>query len=423
MSLKIGLSNFHIVSLGDNAAGLRKKGGFGYEHFFVNELVCVVRSTGLNTIAQVKKLCPEFAIVEVGNGLEKQIPGIDIPVIISKLIDSYCLKRFAVHLPGTPDSLLKIGQTNLLPIFLGQDCKDILQGNGFSFDCVYVGEVIAVPYPDGSRKCGMVASCTEPYLSVDFGFGDRKLEVQIHTSEVYERVFKLGDRRYILEDRESGGLPRISVGRTTFSGKFLGEDASTMIRMNGFNESDFWVTEPVSLKVHGRRTLGIVAALQPSLLVETKDGRIAINSGDVADLCKLERNLYVADGGRAVPVVFDGHSRTVTIGRSVVRMLNVGQATEELHGVCNHKIPFRQGEAVSIKRLGTFEAAEVASMQPDNTLFLNVRGEELIGIQPSDQFEMIKTFRGNYVIDDRTLSTSPAGSPLACKQHLVRLPI
>ena len=167
----------------------------------------------------------------------------------------------------------------------------------------------------------------------------------------------------------------------------------------------------------------MVAALQPSLLVETKDGRIAINSDDVADLCKLERNLYVADGGRAVPVVFDGHSRTVTIGRSVVRMLNVGQATEELHGVCNRQIPFRQGEAVSIKRLGTFEAAEVASMQPDNTLFLNVRGEELIGIQPSDQFEMIKTFRGNYVIDDRTLSTSPAGSPLACKQHLVRLPI
>ena len=279
---------------------------------------------------------------------------------------------------------------------------------------------------DGSRKCGVVASCTEPYLSVAFGFGDRKSTIRIHISEVYEKLFKLGDRRYILGDRESGGLPRIKVGGTTFSGKFLGEDTSTMIRVNGLNESDFWDTEPVSVKVHGRRTLGIVAALQPNLLVETKDGHIAINSGEVGGLCKLERNLYVADGGRAVPVVFDGQARTVKIGRSVVRMLSIGQATEELHGVCNRQMPFLQGEAVSIKRLGKFEAAEVASIQPDNTLYLNVRGGELIGIQPSDQFEMINTFRGNYVIADCTSSTSAvrqAGSPLACKQHLVRLPI
>ena len=107
--IEIGFSNFHIVSLGDNAAGLPKRGGFGYERFFVSELVCVARSNGQNSIAQIKKLCPEFAIVELGNGLEKQISGIDIPVFFSKLIDSYCLKRFAVQLPGgTPDSLLEI---------------------------------------------------------------------------------------------------------------------------------------------------------------------------------------------------------------------------------------------------------------------------------------------------------------------------
>ena len=77
----------------------------------------------------------------------------------------------------------------------------------------------------------------------------------------------------------------------------------------------FWVSEPVSLKVHGRRTLGIVAALQPSLLVETKDRWTSINSGVVEELCKLESNLFVADGGQAVPVVFDALSRTSTMGK------------------------------------------------------------------------------------------------------------
>ena len=48
----------------------------------------------------------------------------------------------------------------------------------------------------------------------------------------------------------------------------------------------------------------MVAALQPSLLVETKDRWTSKNSGVLEELCKLERNLYVADGGQAVQVRF-----------------------------------------------------------------------------------------------------------------------
>ena len=412
----IGSSQFHIVGLGHDASSVKKQEGLTSACFFVSELVSVKRSNGQITIAQIKTLYPEFAILALGNGLEKQIPASDIPLTISKIIGSLCLTSLAVYVPGgIPSKVpLNIGETNLFPMVLGQNCNNLNRCNGLQIGCYFEGEAVGVLCSDLNIICGLVSSVTEQYLFVQFGDGGIRTE-KIKASEVNRKVFKFGDLHYITSD--SVVLPTIKVGRTTFSGKYLGDDVSLMNRTKCFHCRDFWVSEPVAVKVKGCRILGTVLSINQdsTLAVQTKDGCVQISAGDVAEVCKVERSLYVADAGSPVPIVFDASTGTVKVGRSELHMLRLGQPTWERHGECSTASPFRPGEAVSVERgHGQFEAAEVAAVQPDGSLLINLHGGQRHIpplAQPGQLSTIIRTLRGSCYIADFAPSAPSARGP------------
>jgi hypothetical protein len=285
-SLLVGESRFEVLDLGDDANAILRIAGLDYSHFTEGELVSAVRSSGKTTIAQIGTLCPEYVVLALGNGLEKQIA----PNVIGKLIGPYCLRnQLAVFQNGSnpATTLAQMGSSNLFPIHLGQDCTMLKQSGGFSPNCFYLEELVSF---SSARICVAVKNITQHSVTVTDGFRT----IQIFENEVVNILFKLHDRVYLVDPICPHSFPCIKVGRTKFQGLMLGHDTSGLARTNNYRSHDFFVGEAVSVKEDGLRIAHQVQSVNADGSISVVSSKTHIVSTN--DVSKLEGSFYIIDG-------------------------------------------------------------------------------------------------------------------------------
>lgn len=442
----VGRSPMCGVALGDELLStMHLKYGFGYDFFQVGEVVGVRRSDGICTIAQVRKLCPEFAILNLGNGREKEITGIEIATSMGKLIGPYCVThKLLVYLPGTcrPVASHRAGDpvsgekaflptlqgrqktirtidfkdndgSNIFPIFPGQDCEQLPQRNGFPIDSYFVGEPVSVQNQN-ARICGIVTEVMEDTMYVAFSLEDWFAPNQSRKHSIpASKVSKLLDRHYV--PQAENDFPRIKIGRTKFYGMCLGCDTGYLNRLNNIDFAHYWVNELVSLKSpDGSRMLSLI-------LEKHADGGFTITTGkdfrtiepdSMQTLSKVEGCLYVVDAVRSAPVTITCVGTIVTVGETVIRSLCLGQDTSALHQRC-YVQHFKPGEAVSVSRgHGLYQAAAVVEHDAARGITLDL-GEELrIFVDHAQLPAVVGKLRGHFhIVHPLSLAPSAPEEP------------
>ena len=344
MELWIGKSKVLAVDLGEEGK-FSAISGLQYSHFQGGELVLALRSSGKWTIAQIGTLCPEFGILVLGGGLEKQVASTETPLCIRKLIGSFCLKsQLVVFRNGTHPAFVPapIGISNLFPICLGQDCSTLNQCGGFSSNCFHCEELVS--YLTSSRRvCAVVKEIARDHseIIITDGVGFIKLSNQ----EVINKIFKLYDRYLVEPNGTNSWFPTVTVGRNIFQGLVLGQDTSNFVRTSDYRVEHFFIGEPVSVKqADGSRIAHQIQCVN-------SDGSILVSSSEthlvsVSHVSKLEGSFYIIDGN-ADSILIKLLPNGIQIAQTTACPLLMGSHASSMHRIQGCGV-FYVGEAVSV---------------------------------------------------------------------------
>ncbi len=90
----------------------------------------------------------------------------------------------SVHIAST----IKVGQSVLTGVVVGQDSSSFNRKKGFGFDCYYAGEIVSMARSDGRRTIGKILSISAAGATVDMGGGARK---ELPAAEIPHKMSKL----------------------------------------------------------------------------------------------------------------------------------------------------------------------------------------------------------------------------------------
>ncbi len=85
-------------------------------------------------------------------------------------------------------STIKVGQSVMTGVVVGQDSSSFNRKKGFGFDSYYDGEIVSMARSDGRRTIGQILSISAAGATVDMGGGARK---EIPAAEIPHSVSKL----------------------------------------------------------------------------------------------------------------------------------------------------------------------------------------------------------------------------------------